>query len=466
MPTPSSATSFSLTLVKTSPEAVLQGAWYRMPLLGIGYLAAWMREAGCQVAIVDAMFDNLNGEETVGRILKTEPDLVGFTAMTHEINRAAEMARLVKAARPGVKIVLGGPHVTALPRRSLEEYPVFDFGIFGEGEETLRELAEALQQEKPVATIAGLVWRDGAELRQNPGRDWMEDLDRLPRPAWDLYGSSEVYQIFASRGCPYQCIFCMRVLGDKVRFRSPKNVVDEFEWVTETFHPQRIDFSDETFTARKKWALEICDELIKRGLHKKTPWFANGRVNTIDEALLRRMKEAGCVRMGFGIESGNPEILKAARKASSLEQIYEAARLCKKTGLEMEAFYILGFPHETRKTAWDTIRLAARLNTTTAAFGIMVPYPGTEIAEMAARGEGGYRLLSRDWSDFDKHLGNAMELEGLSRKELERLQALAYLWFYLRNFRLRDLSAFFWEKRKAVWKLARKMVGTRENPPE
>jgi len=250
----------------------------------------------------------------------------------------------------------------------------------------------------------------------------------------------------------------MRVLGDKVRFRSAKYVVDEIEWLVDRYHPKLISFSDETFVVRRKWVLKICEDMVSRGLEKRIKWTCNGRVNLIDEELLVQIKKAGCVRISFGIESGNEEILKVAQKESTLQQIRGAITLCNRVGLEASAFYILGFPGETKKTAMDTIRLAAELNTTTAAFGIMVPYPGTKVAEMANRGEGGYRMISEDWADFDKHLGNALELDTLSRKQIERLQIKAYLWFYLRNFRLIELSSFFWEKRKAAWWMAKKLL--------
>jgi radical SAM superfamily enzyme YgiQ (UPF0313 family) len=461
---PSTTRAADVVLVKTSPEVIVQGAWYRMPLLGLGYLAGYLRARGVKAGIVDAMFDRLSLEETVRRVVDAAPRLVGLTAMTHEIRRAAEVARAIRRRLPGARFVIGGPHCTALPERTLEEFEVFDFGVFGEGEETLLELWSALvrgegESAGVLERISGLVWRRDGQAARNKARPWIRDLDALPQPAWDLYGPSEVYQIFASRGCPFQCIFCMRVLGDEVRFRSPRSVVDEFEAVVERYHPRQIDFSDETFTLRRGWTLEICDELIRRGLHRCVRWFANGRVNTVDEELLRRMREAGCVRIGFGIESGNEEILRAAHKGTTTAQVEKAVAACKRVGLEMEAFYILGFPGETRRTALDTIGLAARLNTTTAAFGIMVPYPGTRVAEMAERGEGGYRLLSRDWSAYDKHLGDALELATLSRRELERLQARAYLWFYLRNLRVADLFRFFWEKRKAIGKMARKQLG-------
>ncbi len=451
-----------VVLVKTAPDEIVQGGWYRMPLLGIGYLAAYLRDQGVAVAIVDAMFDRLSFTETVERVAAYGPRMVALTAMTHEVNRAAEVAAAVRKKLGQVVTVVGGPHATALPKRGLEEFPAFDYLVAGEGEETLYELYRWMregEQPEDLDRIKGLSYRDGSgAVVQNEGRPWIEDLDKLPMPAWDLYGRGDVYQIYGSRGCPFQCIFCMRVLGDRVRFRSVENVVDEFEIIVEKYNPKQIDFSDETFTMGKKRVFALCDELERRGLHKRVRWFANARVNTVDEEMLRRMKAAGCFRMGFGIESGNQAILERAQKGTTLEQIDKAIRAMKKVGLEQEAFYILGFPGETRDTVMDTIRMAARLNTTTAAFGIMVPYPGTKVAEMAARNEGGYRLLSRDWSDYDKHLGNALELENLTRKELERFQAIAYMWFYLRNFRLIDLTKFAWEKRKAAWRLARKLM--------
>jgi radical SAM superfamily enzyme YgiQ (UPF0313 family) len=203
-----------VVLVKTAEEEIVQGGWYRMPLLGLGYLAAYLRAHGVSVGIVDAMFDQLKFAETVERIVAARPRMVGLTAMTHEIRRAAQVAEAVRERLPGVLVVVGGPHATALPERTLEEFPVFDFAVVGEGEETLWRLwlaagcapAEAPATAEQLRQIEGLVFRNGGRVEVNARRDWMRDLDSLPPPAWDLYGPAEVYQVYASRGCPFQCI--------------------------------------------------------------------------------------------------------------------------------------------------------------------------------------------------------------------------------------------------------------------
>jgi radical SAM superfamily enzyme YgiQ (UPF0313 family) len=152
------------------------------------------------------------------------------------------------------------------------------------------------------------------------------------------------------------------------------------------------------------------------------------------------MAKAGCFEINFGIESGNQEILKRVGKDFALDEARKVIPMVKKAGIEVANLFILGHPGETRETIMDTINFAVELNSDRVAFGIMVPYPGTEVARMAANGEGGYRLLSQNWSDYNKYLGNALEIEGISRKELERLQAWGYLKFYLWNFRFIDLA--------------------------
>jgi anaerobic magnesium-protoporphyrin IX monomethyl ester cyclase len=200
------------------------------------------------------------------------------------------------------------------------------------------------------------------------------------------------------------------------------------------------------------------DQIMEAGLHRRIKWQANTRANVGDYGLFRKMREAGCVSVGLGIESGNAQVLRRIKKGITLSAAETAVRLAKKAGLETRCFYIIGHPHETRKTAWDTIKFAARLNSDHAAFGLMVPYPKTEVAEMAERGEGNYRIVSSHWSDYDKYLGNALELEQLSRRQLQVLQAQAYLFFYLRNFRVFALLRYVWENRLSLFPLMKKLL--------
>ena len=450
-----------VALVNPAPEEIVQGGWYRMPLLGIGYLAAFLRGRGFEARIADAKFDRLGLDALLDRIAGFRPDILGVTAMTHEVARAAEIAAAARRRIPALKTVIGGPHATALPVETLREFSAFDFAVFGEGEETLADLCGVIEEGGAGGDIPGLAFRGaGGEARANPARPWMEDIDRLPFPAWDMYGPSREYQIFSSRGCPYRCSFCMRVLGDRVRYRSVEGVVREFEWLVRTWRPAEISFSDEVFTLDERRATAVCDLLISKGLHT-TPWFANARVNCRSLPLYRKMREAGCVRVGVGIESGNQGILDRVHKGITKDKAREMIRLAKEAGLRTAAFFIIGHPGETRDTIRQTIAFARELNPTTVAFGVMVPYPGTEIAAMAARGEGGYRLLSRDWSAYDKYFGGALEMADIPRRELDRWQARAYLSFYIRNRRLFSLARFLSSRRASVAHYLRRLLRRR-----
>jgi radical SAM superfamily enzyme YgiQ (UPF0313 family) len=178
----------------------------------------------------------------------------------------------------------------------------------------------------------------------------------------------------------------------------------------------------------------------------------------VDEEIVALAKKAGCIRLDMGVESGDEAILKAIGKAITLEQVRSAVRVIKKVGIPLRTYYILGHPYETPESAARTIDLAVELNTYAIAVGIMVPYPGTRVYEMAKRGEGGYRLLSECWSDYDKYGGRALELRHLRYEDMEKLQRSAYLRLYLRNLRLLDLVRFLWVRRKAVFHLLKKRL--------
>lgn len=435
------------------------------PSLGISYIASYLDYHGIKVKIFDANFHSWSPQQTVEKVLEFKPDLIGLTSMTHEISMGHGIASLLKKRLHHVPIVIGGCHVTALPRETLEEFINFTYGIYGEGEQTMLSLVRYLENEnaETVHEINGLVYRHAQGITVNPPRKRLssDELDKLPYPAFHHYyshktalaGKNEHYVIISSRGCPYNCAFCMQVLGRQVRRRSPQNVVAEIEFAIDRYGVHTVYFLDEILLFNDQLTYDTLELMIKHHLPSHIRWRGLTRINFVNEKLINKAKEAGCFALEVGIESGSNEVLKRINKQITTEQAAEAVRIIKKAGIAVDANFILGHPLETIETVKTTMRFAAKLNPTTVAIGIMTPYPGTKVYEMALHGEGGYRLLTKDWSKYDKYGGKALELEGLPIQELEKWQRRALLYFYLRNYRFLDLFNFIITYRKAILSL-------------
>lgn len=418
--------------------------------VGLGYLTSALEGEGYDVKVMDAKLDRLSKKDVLEEIAAYSPDILGVTAMTHEIVMGAEVAKEYKDIDPNVKTVMGGVHVTALPEETLKQYPHIDAGMIGEGERTFPELIRAFERgEKDFSSIPGIVFRDNNNEIKYTQNEWIHDLDNLPLPNWKYFGNARNYMIITARGCPHSCIFCMQASGKAVRKRSPESVIKEIEEVLAERAPEMFLFYDETFTLDKERVHRICDILIERGLDKKIKWSVTTRVDSVDRPLLEKLKRAGCTHVGFGVESGNEVTLQLLKKRITKKQVREAMALAKEMEFYTEAGFILGNPNETVETALETIDFASELNPDLVLYGIMVPYPGTEVREMALKGEGGYRLLSEDWTEYNKQLGNAMELENLSRADLEKLQLVGYLRLFMANRRYVDFIKFvlnFWRE--------------------
>ena len=437
-----------------------------IPKIGLCYIASFLEREGIPCFLIDAKFEGLSFEETIGRLEKLNPDILGISAMTPEINSAARVAAELKSRIPGVTTVIGGAHAISIPEGTLEEFPQFDILVNGEGELTLLELSRTLENGGSLEGVKGILYRENGTIRTTPPREYIEDLDSLPMPAWDRFEKRPpFYYILSCRGCPFNCAFCMTILGKKQRQRSPENVVDEIQWLADNRGMTDMTFLDGTFTLHRERTNRLLDLLIERGLHRRVRWIAQTRVDRVDEDLFVKMKEAGCYKIEFGVESGNEKILKIIKKRISLEQVEEAVRLAKKASLQTACSFILGHPYETRETLKDTIDFITKLNPHSVSVGIMVPHPGTVVYEMAKAGEGGYRLTSTDWNDYVKFGGGGLEFENLSRKELEKYQAKAYLSLYLKNYRFFDFMAYALEHRTqakvAAKKLIRDIIGPR-----
>jgi anaerobic magnesium-protoporphyrin IX monomethyl ester cyclase len=462
-------TTVRVALLSLAPSAVVQEHDRpRYPCLGLASLSAVLKANGVEVLVIDAKYDGIDQNAVIDSIVRFRPQIVGFTAMTHEIVHVASVAAKLKAALPMTLMVIGGAHATVATVRILQEFSPFDVAVVGEGEQTMLEIAQEVKmtitksdqtdvQSDRLRLIDGIAWRSGSNVITNKDRQLITELDSLPFPDYDhIKRKIETYPIYSSRGCPNNCIFCCRILGNKIRVRSPNNVIDEMKHAINKYRPKLIDFADETFTFPKERTHLICDLIIQERLNKDIEWIAQSRVTLVDQELFSKMKKAGCVNVDFGVESGDPETLKRIKKGITPLDASNAISAAKKAGLKTGSYFIIGHPFETPETIRETIRFATKLNTDTVSFGIMVPYPGTEIYEMATRGEGGYHIISENWEDYDKQFGNALELDGLSREHLEKWQRKAYLTFYFKNLRLLGIIRLVVSQRKLLWRMLTK----------
>lgn len=434
--------------------------------LGLACLAAQLRaQRGAEVEIIDGKFERLSYEAIRERVRRFAPDVVGLTAFTNEIKPAAQVARLVKALSPAITTIVGGVHASVLPERTLDEFPAFDCVVVGEGEVTFAELVAALDRGTALTALRGLCFRDGGGMVRTPERERTGNLDAFPIPAWDLLPRSRRYLFMTQRGCAYRCTFCANPNGRMVRTRSIDHVMAELEEIIGR-GAQELYICDELFTADRERTHRLLDAMIAAGIGRKLRWSAQTHVNLVDCDLFAKMKAAGCFICGLGIETGDADIMSRMKKGSTMERVVAARNAARYAGLPIEGLMIIGHPYETWESAMRTIEFAVRLNPERPIVGVMVPYPGTEVAAMAARGEGGYRLLSTDWNDYSKQIGNALAFEKLSRRELESLQMLAYVKVFLANRRYADFARFVWKYRREGLAVLSKILRGRMPTPE
>jgi radical SAM superfamily enzyme YgiQ (UPF0313 family) len=423
----------------------------KMVPIGMAYLASFVRKAGIEVKIIDQYAECLPLDDIYQRIESFRPDLIGYSATTPNYQAAIELARQVRNHFGHIKTVMGGPHPSVFPEETLN-CGIIDFVVRGEGEYSLLSLCESIENTSgDFRDIPGLSYKKEGGFVHNPKRP-VGDLDVLPLPAYDLlpmhlYSSpiytkfaSPVYQMIASRSCPFSCSYCINASKDmsgKFRKRNLSSVVDEIELLADRYKARQIQFWDPIFPFGKKQALEFCDIVLKRGLQNKIVWNCTTRAEFLDEGVIYAMKKAGCKGIGFGIESGVPELLRSVNKKADLEKIRDICRIAYKAGIVLMAGFILGFPDETKEMTQKTIDFAKSLDLHYAQFSLMTPYPGTPLyKELKAKGE--IRdLKQKDYSSLNQSIGLTKEEpvwipKGREPDELKTMQKKAYIQFYLR----------------------------------
>lgn len=432
--------------------------------LGLMYLAGYLRKYGdCEVKILDTSTRvdlkrwegnffkiGYTDEMITSEILNFKPDLVGISSMfTINSKGAHDVAEIVKKIDRRIPVVVGGAHASAFPEWVLKDEDV-DLVAVGEGEETLLEIANCIRADKDIYQINGIAFkRDGGVIR-NPVRSFLKDLDHIPFPARDLVDMDlyfyEEYNfshsmspprstIVSSRGCPYKCTFCSihSLWKHTYRMRNPEKVVDEIEFLMETYGVKEIAFFDDNLSASKSRMIKICDEIIKRKLkiHWCTP---NGiAIWTLDEEVLSKMRESGCYKLTFGIETASPDTQKFIRKDHiNLEKSKELIKYCNRIGIWTHSSFIIGFPYETEKDILKTIDYAVNSDLDMASFFIATPYPGTEMYDIYQRENLLPELGDDKALEWLGNVGGSMcNTKNFTSKQIEDYVALAKKKVYL-----------------------------------
>jgi anaerobic magnesium-protoporphyrin IX monomethyl ester cyclase len=373
------------------------------PPLGVTYAASAFEQAGAEVRILDYIISQYTPAKLERELKDFRPDVVGATSVTMNFTIAAEIIKRAKRIDPSLITMMGGPHVSFDMDRTLKTYPEIDFLVIGEGERTIKDMVHNFKNSGDWLSVKGLAFRRNGGIVKTDPRELIEDLNELPLPARHLLPLSR-YQalgfpvtMITGRGCPYSCIFCLgrKMVGSKPRSRKAALVVDEMEHLL-SYGFSRINITDDLFTSRKEKVREVCDEIRRRKL--KLTWTAFSRVNTVDKETLQLMHEAGCDCVSFGIETGNPEMLKRIKKGITLEQARRAVDLCKEVGILPHASFMVGLPGESPETLRDTAEFSKSLDMLYG-FHFLAPFPGTTVREQIDQYD--LEILTDDWSRYD-----------------------------------------------------------------
>ena len=378
------------------------------PPINLAAIAAPLVQDGHMVRIAD--FNKTDSEASALRkeLYDINPDYVGITFTTPLAKKAFEFASLIKKFDKGIKVVAGGVHATSFPEEILKESEI-DMVVVGEGDFVFSEILK----NDDLSSVKSLAYKENGKIVSNPRNQLINDLDRLPIPAWQLYDiesykttdllarSNPCGWIETSRGCIGRCSFCNKnIAGLTFRVKSPKRVVDEMEHMLSTGFKE-IHIVDDCFTANMKRAEQICDMIITRRL--KFPWatVTGIRADRVNLRLLQKMKRSGCYRVYYGVESGNQKILDRCGKGETLEDISKAVRESKQAGLEVYGFFMLALPGETEETMQETINFAKRLDLDMAKVAVTMALPGTPFFEELDK-QG--LIKTKDWSKYNFYI--------------------------------------------------------------
>ena len=396
------------------------------PSLGLGYIASVLEKNGYTVSIVDLTFEK-SFDFLEKRLKELRPKLVGITCQTTFAEEAFKAVKISKTIVPRAIVVLGGPHPTVLPIRTLEETEA-DIVVIGEGEYTFKEIAQSIKDNKSFREVKGIYYKEGKSIKFSGNREFIKDLDEIPFPARYLFDKRyfeypEITMI-NSRGCPFNCSFCQpalkKLFGEKVRLRSPENIMDEIKLILKTYGNKRIRFHDDTFTWNREWVKKLCNIIKNQNL--KFAWDCKSRIDFLDRETIRMLNAAGCIRLDLGVESGSQRILnEILNKGISVEQIKDAFRICFEEDMKALTFIMIGILTEKPQDLLDTINLIDEIKTDGLHVSIFTPFPGTRIFDYAS--ERGL-IRAKSWDDYDFYSKVSLEPKYFTPQEIKNIKLI------------------------------------------
>ncbi|RAU21819.1 hypothetical protein CU669_10965 [Paramagnetospirillum kuznetsovii] len=430
------------------------------PNPAIGLLAAVLHQHGLDYAVIDAQLNAFSLNDTLALIAeKSAGKSIAYIGVSNSATTLIEndmtTIRAIRTRFPGVPIVIGGAHSSAMPERTLNDCAEIDVVARFEGIQTVVELHDYYTRGgnfPSLADIKGIAYRnEGMPIRtpERPrdNRRWSE----VGPSRFAEMGPAKTYMLFTAIGCPFRCSYCFNATNFNFSTRSIDAIIAELKYVV--FDQKCSDFwlIDATFAINRKHTEAVLRRMIDEGIAAKARWACTTRVNAVDDDLLLLMKAAGCYLVSFGVESTVDKVLERANKKTSRDMILDAFRGARRAKLQTNAFIVYGHIGETEAEILDTMETIVKINPDELNIGVMVPWPGTEVYDLAAGHREGLDLMDADFKKYDKYFGSVLKHDGISHQRLEFLRVQTYLKLFIANHRYADFIKFCWTSRKGIY---------------
>ena len=395
--------------------------------VGLGYLASVLSKENVSVNVVDVNNNPLNPIERIKKEIK-DANFVGISIKSFTLRESLEIINQISNLIRNKTLICGGSHISLDGVNFLKQNEIFKIGVVGEAEETIKEIKKYVYEDTELNKIKGIVYRKENKVIETSPREPITELDKLPFPEYEHFDSFEGtiigYPLITSRGCPYSCIYCSvgRIIGKKWRARTPKNVIMEVLHAKDKYKIKRFSILDDNFTLDISRAKEICQLLIDNKANLKWSCPNGIRADRLDEELIRLMKEAGCYQVSIGVESVDDKVFKNIKKGEELSDIENAIKLCKKVGLDVCGFFIVGLPFDNKETIKKSVEFVKRLGIR-ADWSMFSPYPKTDAWEWV----NSHAKILKDWTEgfhFGSNIDTIFETNNFSRKD--RIDAYYY----------------------------------------